>query len=120
MSDKKRDYSLFLNDIVQACEKIERYTNPFDYNQFSVNEMAIDAVIRNFEVIGEAIRNIPNELKNAYPQVEWQEAVGFRNIMIHNYFGIDLEAVWETVQKNIPLLKSHILDVDEMQKKPEF
>ena len=79
-----------------------------NYEDFTENEMAIDAVIRNFEVIGEAINNIPGDITKNYPDVEWSEAIGFRNILIHNYFGLEIEAVWDTIKENIPELKKHI------------
>lgn len=116
MSEKNRDYILFLEDIIEAIAKIERYTKGMGFAQFSVNDMAIDAVIRNFEIIGEAAGRIPSEVRNRYPHVEWKEAMGFRNVLIHGYFGIDLEAVWDTIQKNIPLFKDHISAVLESEK----
>jgi uncharacterized protein with HEPN domain len=73
--------------------------------------MAADAILRNFEIIGEAAKNVPERVRHKYPFVEWKEAIGFRNVLIHDYFGIDLEAVWDTVRKNIPSLKSNILKV---------
>ena len=81
--------------------------------------MAADAVIRNFEVIGEATKNLPGKIKGKYPYVEWKEAMGFRNVLIHDYFGIDLEAVWDTIRNNIPSFKENILKVLESEKKPE-
>ena len=108
MSKKKREYLHFIKDIAEATNKIERYTKGMDYEGFSENEMVIDAVIRNFEVIGEAINNIPDKIRKTYPDVEWSEAVGFRNVLIHNYFGLDTEAVWDTIKENIPELKKHI------------
>jgi uncharacterized protein with HEPN domain len=108
MSKKKREYIHFIEDIAHAVDKIENYTKDMDYEEFSENEMVIDAVIRNFEVIGEAVNNIPDEIKGKYPDVEWSEAVGFRNVLIHNYFGLDIESVWDTIKGNIPGLKKNI------------
>ena len=108
MSKKKREYIHFLEDIEIAINKIERYIKNMDYDEFAENEMAVDAVIRNFEVIGEAVNNIPEEIKKKFPDVEWSEAVGFRNVLIHNYFGLDTEAVWDTIKENIPSFKIHI------------
>ena len=70
--------------------------------------MVIDAVLRNLEVIGEAAKNIPKNIREKYPEVEWTEAIGFRNVLIHDYFGVDIEAVWDTIKKNIPEFKNHI------------
>ncbi len=116
MSEKGRDYILFIEDILAAVEKIERYTKNLSFEEFSGNDMAIDAVIRNFEVIGEAVRNIPEVIKEKHPDVEWKEAVGFRNILTHDYFGIDIEAVWDTLNNNIPHFRENILVVLKSEK----
>ena len=111
MSKDKRDYILFLEDILNSIEKLEKYTKDLDFKAFSKNEMVIDAVTRNLEVMGEAVKNIPLDIQKKYPEVEWKEAKGFRNILIHDYFGIDLESVWDTINDDIPLLKKHISKV---------
>jgi len=108
MFSNERDYILFLEDILEAIRKIEIYTNNLSYGEFCANSMAVDAVIRNFEIIGEAAKKIPQKIKEKYQYVEWKEAAGFRDVLIHNYSGIDLEAVWDTINKNIPFLKTHI------------
>ncbi len=111
MSERKRDIVLFLEDILNAIEKIERYSRGLSLGDLKQNDMVTDAILRNFEIIGEAARNVPERVRRQYPFVEWKEAIGFRNILIHDYFGIDLEAVWDTVRKNIPSLKGNILKV---------
>jgi uncharacterized protein with HEPN domain len=93
MSERKRDYILFLEDILNAIERIERYTKGLTFEGLSKNDMATDAILRNFEIIGEAAKNIPERVRRKYPFVEWKEAIGFGNVLIHDYFGIDLEAV---------------------------
>ena len=113
MSKNKRDYILFLEDILNSIEKLEKYTKNLDYDAFSENEMVVDAVVRNLEVMGEAVANIPPDIQTKYPEVEWKEAKGFRNILIHDYFGIDLESVWDTINNDIPLLKKHVVKVLE-------
>ncbi len=90
MSSHKRDYLLFLEDIIEAIVKIEDYTKNVNQDAFSRSSLIQDAVIRNFEVIGEAVKNVPKRVKQNYPQVEWSEAAGFRDVLIHNYFGIDV------------------------------
>jgi len=119
MSEKGRDYILFLEDTLNAIEKIEEYTVDLSFEEFCNYDMAVDAVIRNLEVIGEATRNIPSEIRMKYPDVEWKEAVGFRNVLIHDYFGIDLESVWDTLKKNIPTFRKHIAEVIESEKSEE-
>ena len=70
--------------------------------------MAADAIVRNFEIIGEAVSQIPEEIREQYPEVEWQEARTFRNILTHHYFKINIETVWDTIQNNLPDFKKHI------------
>ena len=105
----ERHFSFLIDDIIAAIEKIERYSGDTNFEDFSGNEMAVDAVIRNFEVIGEAARKMPDEIKMKYPYVEWKEMTGFRNVLIHGYFDIEIESVWDTLSENIPELKKHIL-----------
>jgi uncharacterized protein with HEPN domain len=119
MSKQKRDYILFIEDVLTCIEKIERYTSNVSFEDFSGNDMAVDAVIRNFEIIGEAVKKIPEEIKKRYADVEWKEAAGFRDVLIHDYFGIDIEAVWDTVRNNIPPFKKQILKVLESEKASE-
>lgn len=119
MSKKGRDYILFLEDILNAIERIEEYTGDLSFEEFCNYDMAVDAVIRNLEVIGEATRNTPEKIRAKHANVEWKEAVGFRNVLIHDYFGIDLESVWDTLKKNIPTFKKHIVEVIESEKSEE-
>jgi uncharacterized protein with HEPN domain len=116
MSKKVRDYTLFLEDALNALEKIERYTESLTFEKLCENEMAIDAIVRNLEIIGEASKNIPEKVKRKYPFVEWKEAIGFRNVLIHDYFGIDMESVWDTIKNNLPSLKENIKKVLEAEK----
>lgn len=116
MSDQRRDFILFVEDIIKSIEKIEKWIENLDFIKFKTDEKTIDAIIRNFEVIGEAVRNIPIGIRKKYPNVEWKEAIGFRNILIHNYFGIDIESVWDTVNNDIPELKKHIIELYNNEK----
>ena len=93
MSEKGKDYILFLEDIAAALDRIEKYSGTLTYEQFSGNAMVIDAVIRNFEIIVEATKSIPKEVQERYHAVECREAAGFRDVLIHD-FGIDIEALW--------------------------
>lgn len=116
MLKKTREFTLFLNDILNAIKKIERYTKGITFEKLSKNDMAIDAIVRNLEIIGEASKNVPERIKRKYPFVEWKEAIGFRNVLIHDYFGIDLEAVWDTINNNLPMLKQNVEKVLESEK----
>lgn len=120
MPEKARKFIFFLEDILTALDKIERYTKDISFEELSKNDMAIDAVIRNLEVVGEASRNIPERIKRKYPFVEWKEAIGFRNVLIHDYFGIDLESVWDTIKNNLPTFKNNITKVLEAEKRPSL
>jgi uncharacterized protein with HEPN domain len=107
MSD--RDPLLFVEDIIEAIEKIERYTMNLTLDTFERNELVIDAVIRNFEIIGEAANNLTSDIYEKYHNVEWRKIIDFRNVMIHAYFGIMYSTVWNTIKNNIPVLKDQML-----------
>jgi len=117
MSKQKREHLLFLKDILDSIRKIEKYTKGLSFEELKKNEMVLDAVIRNFEIIGEAAKNIPKDIKTKYPDVEWKEAAGFRDVLIHDYFGIDLEAVRDTIKNNLPSFKKHIKAVVKTKQK---
>ena len=105
---KKRSAVIFLEDILQAIKKIEKYTNGLNCERFRSDEKSVDAVIRNLEIIGEASKNITSELKNKFPQIPWKKMMGLRNIVAHEYFSIDLNIIWEIASKNLPEVKPRI------------
>jgi uncharacterized protein with HEPN domain len=96
-----RDYRLYLDDILEAVGRIREYTAGMDREQFSLDRKTQDAVIHNLEVIGEAARNLPDEIKMASSGVAWQKIVGLRNILIHEYFGINIPIIWDIVQNKL-------------------
>jgi len=106
----KRDPRLFITDMLEAIEKIDRYTDGLSFQQFAANDMALDAVVRNLEIIGEAVRCIPPALRDQYAQIEWSRVVGFRNIVIHAYFAVDVEIVWTIATKRLSELRA-VLEV---------
>jgi uncharacterized protein with HEPN domain len=91
-----------LQDILQSAESILRYTKGVSYEDFIANPMMIDAVIRNFEIIGEAANRLPNEYKDQCPQIDWFKIRGLRNRIVHNYFGIDYDIIWLTKENYLP------------------
>jgi len=108
---RKRDYKLYLKDILDAIVKIEKYTGTLSFEEFSNDELVVDGVVRNFEIIGEASKNIPSKVKSHYPDIPWKEMAGMRDKMIHEYFGVDLEIVWKTVKIRLPQLKPVLQDM---------
>ncbi len=101
----RRTYRLYLNDILEAIDRIEKYVDGLDFEDFSKNTMIVDAVIRNFEIIGEATKQIPETVKKKYDRVPWKEMAGMRDKLSHDYFGVDIEIVWKTAKKRLTELK---------------
>ena len=104
----KRNDKLYLKDIWGSIEKIEKYINNLSYEEFSKNLVVIDAVVRNFEIIGEATKNLSKEIKSLYPNIPWKEMAGMRNKVIHEYFGVNLKIVWKTIKERLPELRIKI------------
>lgn len=94
----KRDTYFLLDDMLQSAQKIKRYIKDLDYNSFLEDEKTLDAVIRNFEIIGEAANRIHPDFRDENPELEWNRIRGFRNWIVHDYFAIDYEIVWEIIQ----------------------
>ena len=106
---KKRNHKLFIEDILKAIDKVEGYIEDFTYETFAKNDMAQDAVIRNFEIIGEASKNISEDLREEFSDIPWRRMIGLRNIAVHEYFGVDLGIIWEIITKNLPETKPKII-----------
>jgi uncharacterized protein with HEPN domain len=103
-----RDWKFRIQDIIKA---IEKYIDSMSLADFKRNDLVMDAVERNFEIIGEASKNVPNKVQNTYPEIPWKEMAGMRNILIHVYFGIDVKLVWHTATKYLPQLKVQLLNL---------
>lgn len=104
----KRDPKLLLADILEAVEKIKRYTFGLSYELFSEDSKTQDAVIRNFEIIGEAANRLPEEFKDQHSAIDWFRIIGFRNRIVHDYMGVDYEIVWTIIQNDIDKLSYDI------------
>jgi uncharacterized protein with HEPN domain len=98
----------YLRDILEYAEKAQRFAQAVDWEKFQRNEEKVLAVIRTLEVMGEAARHIPNELRTQYPRVPWRGLTGMRDKVIHDYAGVDLEVVWNTVHKDLPILQVEV------------
>ncbi len=115
----ERDIKLYLNDILECIEALESYTGLINKEEFLKDRKTRDAVVRNLEVIGEAVKNIPDEIKRAYPQVNWKAASAMRDKLIHEYFGVSFPIVWETVRNDIPSFEAGIKEMlKALGKKP--
>jgi uncharacterized protein with HEPN domain len=101
-----RDYKLYLDDIVESINRILTYIGESDYTAFSADQKTIDAVVRNLEIIGEAARNLPDEMRQSMTEIDWKKIVGLRNILVHEYFGINKQIVWDIVTTKLLPLKS--------------
>jgi len=106
-----RDWLVRLDDILGAIAKIERYTAGLDLAAFVNDERSRDAVVWNFSIIGEAARLVPSDVEARFPDVPWAAMRGMRNVVVHEYFGIDVEIVWETATRNLPALASRLRQI---------
>jgi len=102
---------LYLTEIIASMDKIERYLAGVSYEEFLRNDQMMDAVERNIEKIGEAAAAIPDEIRNIHPDVPWKTIVGLRNKVIHHYFAVDHEVIWQIATKNIPATKAKIAKI---------
>lgn len=99
-----RDETLYLDDIRESCEKVLRFTKGMIYKDFVHDDLHFDAVLRNLEIIGEAVKNISEQTRQNYPDVKWRKIAGFRDIVAHEYFGVNEETIWDIVENEIPNL----------------
>ena len=100
-----RDYRLYLDDIREAIQAIREYTEGWTFESFSADHKTIDAVIRNLEIIGEAARNLPAEIKEMGGDIEWRKIVGLRNLLTHEYFGVSKPVVWDIVKNKLDAIE---------------
>ena len=107
----KRDYRLFLQDILESIGRIEEYTEGYDFETFTKDRKTVDAVLRNLEIIGEAAKHIPESIRMQHPEIPWKRVIGLRNVVIHHYFGVDLSIIWVIVKKQLPELKNAVISL---------
>ena len=104
----QRNPKLYIDDIKDSVKKIEIYTQEISKKVFESDEKTIDAVVRNLEIIGEAVSQLPKSFKEKHKDIPWRKIIGMRNKVIHEYFGIDWDILWDTIQDDIPELKKQI------------
>lgn len=108
----ERDPLLLLDDVVTSIGKIKRYTEGRNLADFKADDRTVDAVVRNPEIIGEAVRQMPSAFKETQSKIEWHQIAGLRNRVVHDYFGIDIEMIWYIVSVDLPLLLENLLAID--------
>lgn len=106
-----RSIEVYLNDMLHACEKVSRFTAEGTFASFRDDERTVDAVLRNLEIIGEAARQIPEPFRKLHERIDWRRLTAMRNLLIHNYSGIDLDIVWDIVRNKIPVLNQALRQV---------
>ncbi len=111
-----RSAGLLIEDILESAKKIQRYTAEMSFEQFTADEKTADAFVRNFEIIGEAANRLPADFKTQHAHIDWDRIRGFRNRIVHDYFGIDYSIVWNIVENFLPRFVVDLLEI-EMQPK---
>ncbi len=108
---KDRPYLLFIEDILGSIRKVGDYTGGMSFEDFQADSRTVDAVIRNLEIIGEAAKNVPLEIREGHPDIPWGRMTGLRNIVSHEYFGIDHSIIWRIITTNLPETEPLIEDL---------
>ena len=105
-----RDFQVYIEDIIDAIDKIEEYTGQLTYESFIKDKKTVDAVVRNFEIIGEATKHIPERVRKQHPDIPWRDMAGLRDRLIHGYFGVNLDVIWKTLKERLPIVKPLVED----------
>ena len=106
-----RDYKVFLDDMVAAIDKVAMFTEGLSEEQFIEDLKTYDAVVRNLEIIGEAAKNVPDAIRLKFPTIEWRKAAGLRDLLIHQYFAVDTDIIWDIIKNKLPLLRRQVMKV---------
>ena len=106
-----RDYEVYLEDIRDAIDKVKRYTKGLSRETFANDDKTVDAVVRNLEIIGEAVKMIPEPVRLTHANIEWKKIAGLRDILAHQYFGVDIEIIWDILQNKLPGLEEEINEI---------
>lgn len=104
----QRDYRAYLEDIIEAAGAAREFVAGVDKDGLGKDRRTRDAVVRNLEIIGEAVKKLPTQTKRDHPEVEWKKIAGLRDILVHDYFGIDIDIVWDIVENKLPVLAGQV------------
>ena len=113
-----REWRLYVADMQACCERITQYTSGLSHEEFQSRRMAYDATLRNLELLGEAARHVPDEVRALAPDIPWRRIVGVRNILIHGYLGIDNDIVWDIVRNGIAPLRKALEKLETTANRP--
>ncbi len=111
----ERSAQLLVDDILESAQKIQRYVAGLSFEEFAIDEKTVDAVARNFEIIGEAANRLSDDFKSRYPHIDWTRIRGLRNRIIHDYFGIDYLIVWNIIETYLPGLMADLQNIEPDQ-----
>jgi uncharacterized protein with HEPN domain len=107
----EKDNTVYLRHVLDAINTIEEYLQGVNEDNFKATRLLQDGAIRQIEIIGEAIRHISKDIRKTYPEIPWQDMAGMRDKLIHDYFGVDIEKVWDTTQEDLPVLKEQVIGI---------
>jgi uncharacterized protein with HEPN domain len=106
-----KDDSVYLRHILDAINTVEEYLQGVDEERFKATRLLQDGAIRQIEIVGEAVRHMSSDIRRTYPEIPWQDIAGMRDKLIHDYFGVDIEKVWDTTQEDLPVLKEKVIQI---------
>ena len=116
IEDRPRNWKIRIQDILKCIARIQEYTSGLSLDDFQKDTLTIDAVIRNLEIIGEAASHIPIEIQQKYPDLAWFEMRGMRNIMAHEYFGVSISIIWQTIKRDLAPLAEGMNEILRQEK----
>src|SRR3989338_4283152 len=114
-----KDSKVHLEDILECIGQIEEYTDRISFSEFDEDIKTQDACLRRIEIIGEAVKNLPHEFRALHPDIPWKQFAGMRDVLIHEYAGVILERVWNTIKEDIPILKKYIQSIGYLAKRDD-